>query len=342
MARDTMKIVGRQGRHMSRLLDDLLDVSRVTQNKIELHMQPTDLQSIVENAIDASRPLLETAELQFRKNVSEEPLLVNGDAARLQQALTNLLSNAARYTPAGGEVCLETCAEGDQVVLRVCDNGIGIPPNQLESIFDLFVQSDHSLHRSNGGMGIGLTLVRSIVEMHQGKVSVTSDGPGCGSCFEIRLARLAESPEDSREQAPPAAAEAPATARGGRVVIVEDQDDARNMLRTMLELEGYEVIEADSGTRGLAVIEQMHPAVALIDIGLPGIDGYEVATRLRKTRGNRDTYLVALTGYGRPSDIESAFEVGFDNHLVKPLDPDKLFNILKVHGRKNESDSRPG
>lgn len=336
--RDTCDVVRRQGQQMSRLLDDLLDVSRVTQNKIELHMQPTDLHTTVESAIDTARRLIEAGDLRFTVDVCGEPLPVHGDAARLQQAVSNLLANAAKYTPTGGDVWLRAWTENGEIILSLRDSGVGIPADKLDTIFDLFVQSDDTLHRSDGGMGIGLTLVRSIIEMHNGQVTAHSDGPGRGSTFEVRLPRynvpLVEacaSPDSSLNSGTPLCS-------GGRVVIVEDQDDARNMLRTLLELEGCEVHEADNGTKGLAVIERVHPEIALIDIGLPGIDGYELARQLRKSLGNSHTYLVALTGYGQPSDVDSAFEAGFDNHLVKPLDPQQLSRILQFHGRKDEGD----
>ncbi len=244
-----------------------------------------------------------------------------------------------RYTPTGGKVSLKVGADNGEIVFTVSDNGVGIPKEELDSIFDLFVQSDHTLHRSDGGMGIGLTLVRSIVEMHDGQVTVESEGSGKGSKFEIRLPRLSVSQDEVSEDKELGDSESPSlgsVSGTGRVVIVEDQDDARNMLRALLELEGYEVHEADNGTKGLTVIEHIHPDIALIDIGLPGLDGYEVVRQLRKSLGNNHTYLVALTGYGQQSDVEAALQAGFDNHLVKPLDPQKLSRILKSHGPPNE------
>ncbi len=333
---ETINVVRRQGRQMSRLLDDLLDVSRVTQNKVELHMSPVKVQTVVENAVDATRPLIEAADLHFSQDVAGEDLLVYGDEARLQQALSNLLANAAKYTPAGGEITLEAYGENGQVVYKVADNGVGIPAENLESIFDLFIQSDDTLHRSDGGMGIGLTLVRSIVEKHGGQVLVQSDGAGRGSTFEIRLPRFELTAEHSRVSRK-SGSQPRLPIGGGRIVVVEDQNDARNMLRALLELEGYEVHDADNGTKGLTLIERVHPDIALIDIGLPGIDGYELARQLRKSLGNNHTYLVALTGYGQPADVDAACEAGFDNHMVKPLDPQKLSQILKLHGRKDEN-----
>jgi len=328
-------VVRRQGHQMSRLLDDLLDVSRVTQNKIELNMQSTDLQAVLESAIESARPLIDENELKFTANLPHDALFVHGDPARLQQAISNLLANAAKYTPAGGEIVLDASTDKGEVVLRVKDTGVGLPEGAMGSIFDLFVQSGHTLHRSKGGMGVGLTLVRSIVEMHEGRVSAKSDGLGKGSEFEVRLPRIT-TPARFDQDVDSSNDEQHTSLGGGSIVIVEDQDDARNMLRTLLELEGYEVHEADNGTKGLAIIERFHPDIALIDIGLPGIDGYELARQLRKSLGNNHTYLVALTGYGQPADVEAALEAGFNNHLVKPLELRKLTRILKFHGNREQ------
>ncbi len=221
--RDACAVVRRQGEHISRLLDDLLDVSRVTQNKIELHVQPTEVKSIVEQAIESARPLIDAAQLTFLNQVSEKPMHVEGDPARLQQALSNLLANAAKYTPSGGKVALHVAPEDGEVVFRIQDTGVGIPNDKLDSIFELFVQSEHTLDRSDGGMGIGLTLVRSIVEMHNGRITAKSDGPKQGSEFEVRLPRLEALHKSSPKSE---TTETPAIRGDGRVVIVEDQDDA--------------------------------------------------------------------------------------------------------------------
>ncbi|MEZ6051605.1 MAG: CheR family methyltransferase [Planctomycetaceae bacterium] len=331
---DAFKVVRRQGRQMSRLLDDLLDVSRVTHNKIELHMKPVDVSAIVENAIDAVKPMIDAGGLTLTTEIADQQLIVFGDESRLQQALSNLLANAARYTPVEGEVKLIATSESEEVILRVIDNGMGIPAEDLDSIFELFVQSDRSLHRAQSGMGIGLTLVRSIVEMHDGEVTVTSEGLGRGSCFEIRIPSYNPKFDESVKE-PQSQEDTSTLFSGGRVVLVEDQQDARLMLRRLLELEGYEVHVADNGTKGLTAIERIRPEVALIDIGLPGIDGYELARQLRQNLGNNHTYLVALTGYGQQDDVEAAMNAGFDDHLVKPLDLEKLSKILKLHSRRS-------
>jgi two-component system CheB/CheR fusion protein len=322
-------VLRRQSQQMARLLDDLLDVSRVTQNKIEMRKQPTPVAAIVEGAIESARPLIEANGLKFADEIDHPAMQVHGDPVRLQQALSNLLVNAAKYTPSGGNVRLNVFPEDGHVVMRVHDTGVGIAPEQIDSIFDLFVQSDQTLSRSKGGMGVGLTLVRSIVQQHDGRVTAHSDGPGQGSRFEIRLPRLMEAVErfgDHRDDGHAAPA-----AKGLTIVIIEDQEDNRQMLRTLLELEGYQVYAAENGTKGLAAIEQHRPDVALIDIGLPGLTGYEVARQVREGLHNTHTYLVALTGYGQSQDVQAAFEAGFDNHVVKPLDPQKLAHILELH-----------
>jgi two-component system CheB/CheR fusion protein len=317
-------IICRQSQHMARLLDDLLDVSRVTQNKIEMRKQPVAISTIIQGAVEAVRPEIEQNKLTFHQQSSPVDLAVLGDPVRLQQAVSNLLMNSAKYTPSGGEIRLETMDENGQVVIRVTDNGTGISTEQIRSIFDLFVQSDETLHRSKGGMGVGLTLVRAIVEQHNGTVTAASDGPGHGSCFEIRLPRLLEVPQAAADRT----AKGELASAGGTIVIVEDQDDNRIMLRKLLELDGYQVFAAENGPKGLAAIEQHRPEIALIDIGLPGLDGYQVAKQVRENLGNRSVYLVALSGYGQPQDVQAALTAGFDTHLVKPLEPQRLRNLL--------------
>jgi two-component system CheB/CheR fusion protein len=277
--------------------------------------------------------LIQANDLRFFEEMADRSLLVNGDAGRLQQALSNLLVNAAKYTPAGGEVRLQVFCEQGDVVMRVSDTGMGIAPEQLESVFDLFVQCDETLHRSKGGMGVGLTLVRSIVERHGGRVRAQSDGPGQGALFEIRVPALFAT--DTPPTEPDAEKAAERVANGVQIVVVEDQDDNRLVLRTLLELEGYTVHTAENGPKGLAAIERHRPDVALIDIGLPGMSGYQLARQVRESLRNDETYLVALTGYGQPQDIQAALEAGFDSHLVKPLDSQKLAALLAARRRRD-------
>lgn len=323
--RSVAEVVVRQGQQMARLLDDLLDVSRITQNKIEMRKEPVSMASIAAGAVESVRPLFEQNGHSFTESISDEKMIVDGDSVRLQQAISNLLANAAKYTPPGGRIELAAFPEDGQVVIQVHDNGAGISPDQIDSIFNLFMQSDRTLHRSKGGMGVGLTLVRMIVERHDGTVSVCSPGQGSGSCFEIRLPLMAGEVA-AADKAPPEVDGK--CAEVATIVVVEDQDDNREMLRRLLEMEGYRVFTAENGPKGVAAVEQHRPDIALVDIGLPGLNGFEVARQIREQFGNRQTYLVALTGYGQPQDLQTAFESGFDSHMVKPLDMLKLKQLL--------------
>jgi two-component system CheB/CheR fusion protein len=335
--REVGNMLQRQSQQMARLLDDLLDVSRVTQNKIEMRKQPTPVSDIVEGAVESVRPLIAAHDLKFCESIETPSMHVDGDPVRLQQALSNLLVNAAKYTPSGGRVGLDVFPEDGHVVLRVSDTGAGISPENLDSIFELFVQCDQTLSRSRGGMGVGLTLVRSIVEQHAGRVTAHSDGPGQGSRFEIRLPRLKETAERLAGYQEERRCNSPA--KNASILIVEDQDDNRLLLRRLLELQGFQVYTAENGPKGLAAIEQHRPDVALIDIGLPGLTGYEVARQVRDSLGNQQIYLVALTGYGQSQDVQAAFDAGFDNHVVKPLDSQKLARLLELRhaGRERQS-----
>jgi two-component system, chemotaxis family, CheB/CheR fusion protein len=315
-------VIRRQGGQMARLLDDLLDVSRVTQGKIRLRAAVCDLTRLVEEAAESLRPVIEQRQHQLSLEVRDRPLYVRGDSSRLLQIQVNLLSNAAKYTPPGGQIRLRLEREGSQAILRVRDNGRGIPAEMLDSIFDLFVQTDDATHRDEGGMGVGLTLVQQLVELHGGTVGAFSEGPGRGSEFVVRLPLTDErpvlhpplSPQHARPQR--------------RVLIVEDDRDNRDMLRQLMELDGHEVFTAEDGSAGLRAIAEHRPDVALIDLRLPGLSGYEVARRARADHCNRNVRLIALTGYGRAEDRQAVLEAGFDEHLVKPVNPDELSRAL--------------
>jgi two-component system, chemotaxis family, CheB/CheR fusion protein len=322
--RKVFAIFERQSQQMARLLDDLLDASRVTQNKIELRKAVLDLRTVARDAADATRPLMEARGLSFSIDLGARPLHVEGDAVRLQQIHANLLSNAAKYTPRGGHVRLELAREGGRAIVRVKDDGVGIPADVLGSVFDLFVQSSRTLDRSDGGLGLGLTLVRSLVAMHGGEVTVRSDGEGKGSEFVVRLPLAPASSVAAGE------GEAAFAARGGarKVVIVEDNADSREMMCQFLGIAGFECHSAGDGIAGLTLIERMRPDVALIDVGLPGIDGFEIARRVRGDARHDHLYLIAVTGYGQPSDRAQAVEAGFDAHVVKPVQPESLVRLL--------------
>jgi signal transduction histidine kinase/ActR/RegA family two-component response regulator len=314
-------IISRQTHHLARLLDDLLDVSRMTMGKIVLHRQPVDLRDVVHDSLIALEQEGKTDQHEIR--VSAEPAIVEGDPTRLEQVTRNLLDNAIKYTPAGGRVGVRVAHDGDEVVLRVSDTGAGIPPDVLPRVFELFVQAERSLDRSMGGLGLGLTLVKRLVELHGGSVSAWSAGPDQGSEFIVRLPRLLDQTPTPRPKALAAAGE-----RSLRILVIEDNRDARDGLRLLLESWGHRVDEAADGRRGLELALLSRPDVALVDVGLPGLDGYEVAQAIRATPERGRPLLAAVTGYGQPEDERRAREAGFDAHLVKPIDPDELRRFL--------------
>jgi signal transduction histidine kinase len=329
----------RQVEHLVRLVDDLLDVSRITRGTIDLQREVIDLRRIVNGAVETSRPLLEAHEHSLTISLPNEPLIVDGDPVRLTQILTNLLNNAARYTPDGGHISLSASREGSDVVLRVHDTGAGITGEMLSKIFDLFVQADRSLDRAKGGLGIGLTLVRRLVEMHGGSVQAFSEGAGCGSEFQVRLPLCDESVESSPvgEDSSAAGLE-PVQCR---ILVVDDNVDAASTLGMLLRLDGHEVRLAHDGVAALAVAEQFAPEVVLLDIGLPKLDGYEVARRLREQPGGEDALLIAISGYGQEEDRRRAQQAGFDHHLTKPVDFAVLRSVLPHENSSVAINSNP-
>ena len=325
--RRAREIVDRQVQHLTRLLDDLLDVSRITTGKIELRKQPVELATALANALDVSRSLLDERKHSLSVSLPHDPIFVVADPLRLEQVITNLVNNAARYTPPSGHIDVTVTRQNADAVLRVRDDGIGMPDDLVPRVFDLFTQADRSLARPGGGLGIGLTIVRNLVELHGGTVTAASDGPGRGSEFVVRL------PLGSvREEAPAAVpAEKPFVIPRLRILVVEDNVDGRAILRTILEADGHEVYEAGDGPSGVETAHAVRPDVALIDIGLPGFDGYEVAKRLRDEHGN-SIRLIAVTGYGQAEDRRRSCDAGFDVHLVKPVAREQLRGVL-VEGR---------
>ncbi len=322
-------VIQRQVDQLARLLDDLLDVTRIAQNRIHLQKAPLDMRDIVAEAVRAARSAFEAAEVELVVAEMPEFMPVSGDPPRLQQMLVNLLVNAAKYTPAQGKVWLSLTAQEGEIVLSVHDTGMGIRPEMLEKVFEMFVQANETLDRAHGGMGVGLTLVRTIAELHGGSVKVASDGPGKGSEFVVRLPRGIEAPI----VATPAPVE---TVAPTKVLIIEDNADSRRMLEAMLKLDGYEVYVAEDGNQGLATLFRLRPRFAVVDIGLPGLDGYQVAKKVREKFGPDEVSLIALTGYSRPKDREAVKEAGFDEHLVKPLNPDELAKVLRKGGRRGK------
>lgn len=314
-----LDIISRQTKHMRRLLDDLLDVARLTQGKFQLHKTSVELRTLLREVIATNRARLHAHQpsLAFEERDSD-PLWIFGDATRIMQIFDNLVSNAIKYTPSGGHVTVELAKDGEQAVVRVLDDGIGIDPQMQSNMFELFVQADVSLDRSQGGLGVGLTLVRNLVELHDGQLTLHSDGVGLGSEFVVRFP-LAPGPA-----LPDAAAEEPvvnpAEARKPRLVVVEDRSEIRESLAELLIDSGFDVSTAADGIRGLELILAEPPDAALLDIGLPGIDGYELARQLRAHPTTARLPLLALTGYGRAEDETKVIKAGFTVHLVKPID----------------------
>jgi two-component system, sensor histidine kinase len=315
-----VRIAERQLRHEARLLDDLLDVSRIVLNKITLRPRPLDLRDSIRSVVEGAALGIQSQALTLTVELPSAPLTVAGDATRLEQCIGNLLSNAIKFTPAGGRIRVGARRENAQAVVIVADEGVGIAPELLERVFDLFAQGDASLARSRGGLGIGLTLVRRLVDLHGGRVTARSAGPGRGSEFEIRLPLV--------EDTGATAAAPPAPATGSlRVLVIEDNRDAREMLRLVLEMEGHSVVETGDAASAVRLAAENAPDVVIIDVGLPDIDGFEVARRIRGRLG-ADVRLIAVTGYGDAEAHTRGREAGFDAHLIKPVEPAMLLRTL--------------
>jgi PAS domain S-box-containing protein len=316
------EIIERQVTHLSRLVDDLLDVSRIVRGKVNLDLQPLDMATVVDKAIEMTRPLFTTREIELTSRLS--PAWVDADPLRLAQVVGNLLTNAAKFTPPRGRVEIELADTTGDVVLTIRDTGQGIAPELLPDIFGLFVQGPQALDRRQGGLGLGLAIVANLVDLHGGKVEAHSAGPGAGSTFVVRLPRIAQ--PQARAGAPSAM---PAThGASGRILVVDDNEDAAELLAELLRRSGYDVDVATSAVAALDAVANGLPRLALLDIGLPGIDGYQLATRLRALPGANQLLLIAVTGYGRDSDRERARAAGFDAHLTKPVHPVQLLEAL--------------
>jgi PAS domain S-box-containing protein len=322
-------VVERQVGLMTRLVDDLLDVSRITSGKITLQRETVSVAAVLAQAVEAARPPAEGRGQALEVDVAADVGWVDGDPARLAQAVGNLLDNAIKYTEDGGRVWLRARADADEVVIVVEDSGVGIDPALLPQVFDLFIQADRSLERKQGGLGLGLTLVRRLVEMHGGRVEAASAGPGFGSAFTIRLPRLAAEVADSVEpETVPVPVTAPPAGPGRRILVVDDHQDSTDSLALFLRLRGHEVRTAHDGPSALDEIERYRPDVVFLDLGLPGMSGYDVARRVRMMDDLGPLRLVALTGYGTDGDRRKTREAGFDVHLAKPVDPRALDELL--------------
>jgi signal transduction histidine kinase/CheY-like chemotaxis protein len=324
-------VIERQTRHLVRLVDDLLDVSRMVRGQITLQRAPIDLEEVVRHAVETSRPLVRLRKHHLTVQLPNRPVRLEADLTRLAQVLSNLLNNAAKYTDDGGQIRLEAALEGaDQVAIRVRDTGLGVAPGLLPHVFDLFTQADRTLDRSEGGLGIGLTLVKRLVEMHGGSVEARSEGLGQGAEFIVRLPVLSvDNPVVSeprhRVEAPPMQ-----EARSLRILVVDDNVDAADSIAMLLSMEGHKTRTVNTARAALLAVPDFKPEVVLLDIGLPEMDGYEVARRLRTSKGAQRMRLVAVTGYGQPADRRRAQAAGFDEHMVKPVEPTTLQEFLRT------------
>ncbi len=330
----------RQVVHLARLVDDLMDVSRISQGKIELRKEVVDLRHILDRALEPARSLFQERQHRLELSVTSEPIYIEADPTRLEQVLDNLLSNAAKYTEVGGRIWVTIEQVNGEAVVKVRDSGVGIEPEMLSRIFEMFVQAARHGKRANGGLGIGLNLVKRLVELHGGAISAQSEGIGQGSTFEIRLPVLTNvdippiPPQSAAPSTPaPARAEAaPAPASGlprRRILVVDDNEDAaRTLAKLLSRLHGQEVRVAHDGATALETAKAFRPELVLLDIGMPGMDGYEVAKRFRPTPEAQGALLVALTGWGQESDRSRSREAGFDHHLVKPVDPEVIRGLI--------------
>ncbi len=319
------ELIDRQVNHLARLVDDLLDVSRLVQGRITLHWETVDLAAVIAQAREASEPLIQSRHHTLSVTLPDEPLPVRADVVRLVQVIQNLLTNAAKYTPEGGRIELEARRENDQAIIQVRDTGIGLSPEVLPHIFELFMQGERGLDRSQGGLGIGLTVVKRLVELHGGRIEARSNGPGRGSEFTVCLPLGTTPPTGHRTVAAPGQ-RSPGAPR--RILVVDDQVDVAESLALVLELEGHQVKTALDGPTALELATEFQPDVVLLDLGLPEMDGYVVAQRLRARPETQNVLLIAVTGYGRQEDRERTQATGFDHHLVKPIDLEELGALL--------------
>ncbi|QDT11590.1 chemotaxis protein CheB [Planctomycetes bacterium K23_9] len=320
-ASEAREVAETQLRHLTGLLDDLLDVARITNDKMTLHCEVMDLRKSMMEATECVQHRLDEKSQQLYVDAPDEPMYVDGDIGRLQQAQVNLLVNASKYTPVGGKVHYTLAKDGDHALLTVVDDGIGVSTELSQSIFDLFVQSEQALDRSQGGMGLGLPLVKMIAEAHNGSVSLSSEGQDCGSTFKLRLPLSSDTPAVAKVPQPH-------LLDGRRLLLIEDNAGIRRMLARSLQLKGLEIADAADAKEGLEKLREFKPEIAVVDIGLPDIDGYEVAKLVRKSEVGKDILLVAVTGYGRAEDREKALASGFNAHMVKPVDPNELVENL--------------
>jgi CheY-like chemotaxis protein/nitrogen-specific signal transduction histidine kinase len=319
-------VIGRQAAHMAMLLDDLLDVARITRGQMQLRKSVVDLAAVIDTALETAKPLIESRRHRLTVSLPETPLRIEADALRLAQVVSNLLTNAAKYTDNGGDIALSVHATPSGLVIAVRDSGIGIEPQMLERVFLMFSQAIGALDRADGGLGIGLALVKGMVELHGGRIEARSAGPGHGSEFIVTLPGLAlqatgeaVSPHDAGH----------ALAAPLRIVVADDNQDAALSLKILLEIDGHQVSIAHDGEQALQVAAAIKPDIVFVDIGMPKLNGYEVAHMARTQNWGRDAILVAITGWGQPEDQQRAASAGFDHHLTNPADYDQVRSLLE-------------
>ncbi|HEX2831587.1 MAG TPA: hybrid sensor histidine kinase/response regulator [Thermoanaerobaculia bacterium] len=332
---DHADLIERQSRHLTRLVNDLLDLSRVAAGKIVLKQQPVDLRDVAAEALRVLQPVGDAQRVAIQLQRCARPLIVRGDPVRLDQIVTNVLSNAIKYTPEEGHVRVVLAEEEGSAVIRVTDDGVGIAPERIGVIFELFAQAENAIGRAQGGMGIGLALVRNLMELHDGTVEARSEGIGKGSEFLLRLP-LATIDEQHAFQTPPRAEAPPAQLPPRKIAIVEDNADVRDLLRLKLKRLGHEVVIARDGVEGVQIVIDEKPDLALVDLGLPGIDGYAVAREVREKLGE-NVVLVAVSGFGQPEDKRRALASGFDEHITKPADVKDIEGVLRRFPPRNSS-----
>ncbi len=331
-------LMERQLKQLVRLVDDLLDVSRITTGKLQLHKERVDLASVVRDAVEASRPMIDRGGHELTVRSPSDPVLLDADPTRLAQVFLNLLNNAAKYSERGGRIRLSVEREGNEVVVRVRDTGIGIPASHLPHVFEVFVQVDAAWRRAQGGLGIGLSLVKEFVALHGGSVEAHSDGPGKGSEFVVRL----PAPVAAAAVEPPTAAAEKSRGPRRRILVVDDNRDAADALAMILEILGHEVRTAHDGAAGVAAAAAFRPEVILMDLGMPKLDGYEAARRIRAETWGGEPFLVALTGWGSNDHRQRAHDAGFDRHLVKPVELDAITRMIaKMPKDSATSEPRP-
>jgi signal transduction histidine kinase len=320
-------VIDRQVQHMSLLLDDLLDISRVTRGTLALRMQSTELASVIDTAVETARPTIDSKRHVLTLDIPPESIRFTADPLRVAQVLSNLLTNAAKYTDPEGQIRLTARCEADDVVIRVADSGIGISAATLPRVFNMFSQVHSTTDRSEGGLGIGLALAQGLIELHGGTIAASSAGLGCGSEFTVCLPRRAvvELVQSTSNAAPGKRA-----TQSRRILIADDNRDSAETLAALLRMEGHEVTSVHDGPVALSVFGELKPEVALLDIGMPGLTGYEVARKMRQSAPRTPLLLIAITGWGQDIDKERAFAAGFDHHLTKPVDPQRLVEMLTL------------